>query len=422
MIWKTLVLILLLGCTALLIGARHLSSDPPVQPPPPRSTTEQRLFGLIEKACNESGMRYHITVTRSRGALGDRMKGAVNALVLGLLTQRGVFFDPDYLGERHAMALAPCWRPLPDRWDPPRGEPWSLFVMESQSDRLDQTTLFHEKSLVGAWDVNSNFPFADELVTNPHFPDTPVRRALVNAARQGRLFHAALRSLFTPGREVARAVDSLIQQWTADGTRYLIGVHIRAGDELMGQRRRRAYHPLRKESNHVHRIVPVGALDCFAPEALSLWHALPDEERALHPGGPVFFVSSDYPSGARRVHEQFEAAGLPSFNASEVSGRVNHIVNMPNESHERAFVDWWVLARSRQLVISISGFSETAAKYSCAPVSYFTNFPHQREHNVFDERSCQQHFARMRGPGLCVPEVDGANLAEVVYAQYKGVE
>lgn len=374
----------------------------------------------------------YVTVTKMLAGYGDRLKAMTNAYVVALLTGRGLVVpDGQLFDNAHSLEQGACrWRePMPPA--PGGRERWDLSVVNVRQNGPFYRKDFRSHDGAAVWDIESNMVFSDELLVNPDFAASPALPVLLRAHARGKLFHLALRSLFTLSQGMEAELKTALAEHDPDGSRYLIGLHIRAGDWKMGarrrRRRRRSHAPSALEEGaeeegasfrtthpQDYRMAPEESYPCFVAEGLALWEELPDAERARYPGGPLFFVSSDYPSGARRLVEQFGRAGWSAFESGR--GAVRHMES--GGDHSRTYFDWWMLTKARRLVITVSGYSETAAKYRCVSTSFFVNHPTLKNHNDFAPRKCVHHFIRMRGDGLCVPEADDDFLFEYLYHRY----
>jgi len=366
---------------------------------------------------NVDGSTRRIVIAGTVGGLGDRLKGMVNAYILALLTGRALHIPQVHIGD-NSGSMRPrdgCgWSdPLPEEAGA-EGQPnWALEVVNTRGEVFSQTDFEgHRSSPV--WTMVSNMPIADEIIYNPQFSGASLTPALIKSHQEGKLFHLALRGLLQPSPAAERMVGAELDRQFQNGTYFLIGVHLRAGDNKMGTRRRRedyrATHP------HDFRMVPDAALHCFFLEAVATWNEVPAKEQSLYADGPLFFVASDYPAGARIVMDLLRGAGYRSFEGPALVGNVHHLQDGGDQS--RTFMDWWLLTRCRKMVISVSGYSESASKWNCVPTSFFVNHPTLKQHNEFSADRCVHHFVRMRGDGLCVPETDDAFLYEYLYHRY----
>lgn len=393
-------------------------------PPPPDWTTPKAP--LLPCPSADGG---YVTVGRMQAGLGDRLKATVNAYVLALLAGRGLAVSDDLLFDNaHSLDHGVCrWRTGAHK-DARPGR-WELRVINTRDEGPFYHKDFRSHQDAGVWDVESNMIFSDELLLNPDFASSPPRPALFGAHRRGKLFHLALRSLFARSERMEEELRAELARQDPEGTRFLIGFHIRAGDWKIGARRRRrsqVYNQLEEGAGeegarfrtthpHEYRMAPDASYPCFVMEGIALWDELSPEERERYPGGPLFFVSSDYLGGARRLVDLLRQAGYPAFESGR--GAVRHMEG--GGDHSRTYFDWWMLTRARRLVITVSGYSETAAKYHCVPTSFFVNHPTLKNHNNFTPRKCVHHFIRMRGDGLCVPEADDDFLFEYTYYRYQ---
>ncbi len=70
------------------------------------------------------------------------------------------------------------------------------------------------------------------------------------------------------------------------------------------------------------------------------------------------------------VKDSFRSKGFKAFDTEKKAGRIKH-VDKTEGNQTRAYLDWFILSDCDRLVISQSGFSETAAKYSCKPMSFY---------------------------------------------------
>jgi len=150
------------------------------------------------------------------------------------------------------------------------------------------------------------------------------------------------------------------------------------------------------------REVPEAAIDCFARRALKSWTDVKNATMK-YPAGPVVFVTADSSRMARRVMQVISEAGVRVFSSEKYGGKVRHI-DKSTKDQTRTFLDWFLLSRMDRLVISQSGFSESAGKFSCSPASIFHNIPNMPAFNNFS--TCDAHFYDMQETGLCHPSTD----------------
>ena len=359
-----------------------------------------------------------VTVTRAKSGLGDRFKAMTNGFITALLSGRGLMISNEVLADSgHTVEASTCkWQEkLPAM---PNRKTWSFDVLDTRREGpfTDKDFKFFESHPV--WDIRSNMVFSDELLSNPDFAENPLQLHLAKMHSEGKLFHFALRSLIKPSESIESVVQQEIDKLDPGHDHYLIGFHLRAGDKKMGARRKREHeegNKYRFTHPQQFRMLPEEGFPCFAQEGLAVWEELSPEEQRKYPGGPLFFVSSDFPTGAKKLVELLADAGHTAFELSSF-GPVRHS-NLGGEQ-TRTYIDWWVLTKCKQLVITVSGFSETAAKYNCVPTRFFVNHPTLKNQNEFKPRQCVHHFIRMRGDGLCTPETDDDFLFEYTFYRY----
>jgi len=179
-----------------------------------------------------------------------------------------------------------------------------------------------------------------------------------------------------------------------------IGIQIRSGDSEMIQLEE-AQEKAAPKQRRSHREVDQSAAECFAWRALDIWANV--EDKTHYPEGLVVFVTADSVHMASRVVEVVTDAGFRAFSGEKYGGDVRHI-DKSSRDQKRTFLDWFLLSRMDRLVISQSGFSESAGKLSCSPASIFHNAPNTPAIN--DLPSCKAHFFEMQETGLCHPFVD----------------
>lgn len=383
-------------------NASELTSKKPFLPCPNNEKTE--------------GKGKHVAVAGMIGGLGDRLKGMVNGFVLALLSGRSLNIMVSKLGDSLG-SMQPkdgcTWPEEVPQAAMESGQNWDINVIDNRGEIFSQTDFdTHQNSPV--WTMVSNMPFADELIYNPQFSENPLTPALIKSHKEGKLFHQVLRSLIQPSPEMERIVQGELDRQFQNGKYFLIGIHLRAGDQKMGGKRKRDEY--RGTHSQSIRMVPDEALHCFYLEAMAIWDEVPEEEQSLFPDGPLFFITTDYPSGAKVVMEKLAEVGYRSFDGSALMGRVIHLAEGGDQS--RTFTDWWLLTKCRKMVITASGYSEIASKWNCVPTNFFVNHPTLKQHNDFSADKCVHHFIRMRGDGLCAPEMDDAFLYEYFYYRY----
>ena len=364
--------------------------------------------------CPKNDSDKYVLVSRYEGGMGDRLKGIVGAFFLAIFSGRKLLVTGASIGSQDSLT-----HPVPgcawSDWDADEVQRvrqthpvWDLSVVNVRPVKFhDFDFSAHEHEPV--WDVRNNMFFADELLHNPSLPFVTDEHREV--ARQGKMFHWALRNLLLPSPTMKEHMDRVVSPFVGKG-HYFISLHVRTGDSNMSSNtRKRAAKEYRLTHPHEYRMVSEGALPCFAEEALTAWHEVDCKED--YPAGPVFFISSD---SARTISILRGLLGENrTFDSSAVDSEIQHFQRGGRQT--RTHLDYWILATySQRMVISVSGFSEIASKHRCVPVSFFVNHPSLERHN--DYSRCDVHFVRMRGPGLCVPEADGSALYEFTYLRY----
>lgn len=391
-------------------------TPPPCLASTPNSLEKRGLFDYNPPRRNllpcprDSGKM--VTVTDFEGGYADRIKGMVNAYIIALLSGRGFYFTESILFDNaQTMQVGVCdWKN--DPVSTPH-DAWRIRVVNVRPDKFFDTDFkSHESQQV--WNVHSNMPFGDEVIQNPQFSGSLYQPDLFKSHQEGKLFHQAMRSLFKPSKTMEEMIQSELAQRNPGGTHFMIGIHLRAGDGRMGAKKKRDEY--RFTHSHDYRMVPDAGFSCFVQEALVAWNELSIQEQAKYPAGPLYYISSDYPTGENQLKDQLTNFGYPVFDVAHLAGQVKHMYGGGDQS--RTFVDWWFLTKSQKMVISVSGYSEIASKYDCVPVSFFVNHPTLKRYNDFAPENCVHHFIRMRGDGLCVPEMDDDPLYEYMYYRY----
>ena len=294
----------------------------------------------------------------------------------------------------------------------PSSNVWKKEVIDVRGERFN-TVDFASHSEVPVWDFVSNMLVTDEVILNPDFSSSPMMPILRELHKKGQLVHSCLRMLLQPSPSLTNYTITTLAKSDPNREHYLIGIHIRTGDNQMHTTKKK--RDFRGSHPHEYRMAPESSFECFARESVNAWEELSLTEQAKYPKGPLVFISGDYPRGRAQVASLLANAGFPSFDAG--NWEVNHLDRSGDQT--RTYLDWWFLTQCQQLVITVSGFSEFAAQWPCVPVSFFVNHPTLKKHNSFGGADCEHHFIRMRGRGLCVPEIDDNLLYEFMYERFQ---
>ena len=351
------------------------------------------------------------------GGFGDRIKGLVNLFVIALLANRTMVVHPNiFPGAEDYFKEGGCrWV---GTWDAVEGlSVWEQSVIDVRTDRfyeVDFAAHFDDR----VWDFVSNMPITDEVIMNPAFKSSAMQPVLLRLHQRGTLFHTCLRMLLRPSPRLRDVTASIFARFGPEDSHYLIGIHLRSGDDggkvNTTRAREKRSDDYRFTHPHALRMAPDESFGCFAQEAISKWYELPATEQQKHPRGPLFFLSGDHQRARDIITLTLADAGFPSFDLGP--GEAVHLEQAGDQS--RTYLDWWFLTQCRQLVITVSGFSEIASKWNCSPVSFFINHPSLKKYYNFGDAECQYHFIRMRGSGLCVPEADDNPLYEYSFERY----
>jgi hypothetical protein len=254
----------------------------------------------------------------------------------------------------------------------------------------------------------TNMFFLEDLEANPHLAGGRLEEAKA-LMHGGLLLHFALRALFAMPPRIADMVGRLRREAQlgapADHEPFLVSLQVRQGD---GAQLR---HPPKEASGEARkrRFVPNTHLGCFVEEAIWHWEFLDEQEKAGR--FPVFHVTADTSGTINTLMGSLEAKGFKAFETSSVAGPLVHL-DRGSRAQARTFLDWWLMALADRLVISQSGFSYTASKLSCSPLSLFAPPP-----GISASAPCPSHFARHLA-GLCVHGVNVTTVANQAHRSH----
>jgi hypothetical protein len=308
------------------------------------------------------------------GGLGDRLKGMVVLFHLALLSDRlflvdwteGVTALSAYLEPSHVN-----WFFTPDLHAAVCGQPLTHVRHEEMMDGIGaETAAILRGGFVKAWPssaivvsrVNLNLLHV-VLEANVTEADAGVSAAAAEFHGYMKVLHARFRGykalltlLFTPTAAVVAAANRVLDKYVRQhGQVQKVGVHFRAGDVVEGWA-----HPQAQFHNHPNKT------RCMVARIAGLAAA------STHP--LAVFVTADSDGIAEKiVREAAVVANVAvAFASITLLGKVHHLdreTGLRNDVDPklRIYVDWLLLRDMDYLLLTKSGFSNTAALWACAP-------------------------------------------------------
>ena len=225
-------------------------------------------------------------------------------------------------------------------------------MIKDKSTLESQRLLQHNNQSV--WEVFLEEYFVG-FVDNPIFFNHPIYNTVKEMFNKGVLWSVGLKLLFQPGSEIKRLISTIEENLSIKDNTFKIGLHIRQGDDSFG-----------KTGKKDERYVPSNRVPCFVEKAIQLWEEASKKKELALDGQPIFFVTSDHETTSQEVIEIFRRKGYRAFDSVEYAGNPVHM-KKKKEDQTRTFLDWFLLSRMDELVITRSGFSMSPAKFNCVP-------------------------------------------------------
>ena len=293
------------------------------------------------------------------GGTGDRLNGIVTAFLLSILLRRNFKIHSDF-----PLPLSTIFAPA--------SHDWRVYIISLIPDHLDYTdnrTRFQQDILDGTLEtyfdgalaespeavtISMNHLSIGSILANPRFP-------LPELNQVGNIFKLIFEFLFQPTDRLREASRRLLHA-SIPTLRPIIGIHFRSGSEL-GQK---WTDPVRHRAADLEMF-----LNCAK---------LIESEAQLE--NAVWLISSDVDS--HTIKDILVKMEIGSDRVRIIETTVSHIDRSDDivdlvirDGFVNAWASWWILARhSSSLVLSRSGFGETAARVSALSsnrMRYFHN-------------------------------------------------
>ncbi|KAJ3161151.1 hypothetical protein HDU86_007773 [Geranomyces michiganensis] len=252
---------------------------------------------------------------------------------------------------------------IPSRLD------WSLDFSELSGRTTANVSLIDDspadavlQQSLDPWDafdvvyLRINRELLGRMLSNPAWATVVESYNLQGFTREA-LLGAAMRALFKASPQMERKLE-LVRSSVAEYPRLVkIGIQFRAGGGT-GQ--------AGFENDNANR-TPLEMAYCFTARAVQF--AL---DRRLTTDDAIFFVTSDFDHLQDVISESLNDLGYKTF---FTTGPLTHIDKTPQEDlngvremkHWRTYLDWLIETEMDYLVISRSGFGETASFYTLNP-------------------------------------------------------
>ena len=318
-------------------------------------------------------MVYYIPSTTG---LGDRLRGLVVSYYLAaLMERRFLVMNPieDASLIRVKLAHVPDFvRP------PPHLTTYQHRPVSGERDLLRQEN-FTQVANVDVLVFKSNRGDLSQLFENPDFQGAPAMEWIMKLKERGVLWHTPLRTIMKPGEKIQQLLGR-VREDHLQGQFFKVALHLRISDEFMMTTNRGRRDRIHTTSVH-----------CFPLQVERIWDTLPNKHS--YPDGLKVFVTADTPSYALEAQEALTSMNISWFDTDQYAGSPVHIRAKSDQT--RTMLDWWLFTEMDFIIAPRSGFSETAAKYSCKGFSVFCPVSGQ-------QGDCER-FEVYHSPGLCQP-------------------
>ena len=352
-----------------------------------QSTKSTPRLPTLPETCKEETplLSFGLNKLGVSGGFGDRLRGMVTTYYLAIMTNSSFAVDwtrPYDLS--HYFALPSCGRHAAGAKHQKSkqfstgdsGDVASSSSSESSKDggnnrvvrtAMDDWTYFTESLFLNDTgkniDITTNSFHWKEVVRNQAFRERAASLGLLRLS-QAELFQLAIDELFGDPKSVVRDSFESVMRRLAGGQKNAVpyvGVQIRLGG---------------KNSNPVSGWVDpsrhsLDEVQCFAAEAVRMCHR-------MHIGS--IFVTADSEEAVRAFEDAVSRESASSSSSShsppplvvQVPGIIGHTdrssVVTEHAQHVwlKSILDWWALKHAVALVVSRSGFGETAAMSSDA--------------------------------------------------------
>jgi len=225
-------------------------------------------------------------------------------------------------------------------------------------------------------EFNSKRANLTQLFNHPEFQGTPAMNQIMKVKERGLLWHTPLSTIIKPGEKIQQLLGR-VRKDHFNGQFYKVAIHLRISDHFM----------MISQKGKRDRLHP-SSLPLFPLQVQSFWDALPNKYE--YPDGIKVFVTSDTPKYAIEAQEALTSMNISWFDTTPYAGTPVNIHYKGDQT--RTMLDWWLFTEMDFVIASRSGYSETAAKYSCRGYSVFCPIREDRE-----------RFITYHSPGLCQP-------------------
>lgn len=237
------------------------------------------------------------------------------------------------------------------------------------------------------WEIYSNWIQLDQLVENPSLKRHPSHSFIYDLYQKNLVWKFVLNLLFKPGPKLVDIMKIIQKEYGIQENTFKVGIHVRQGDEGMNKKRAISNELWLSRYPKTNEDVT-----CFAQRAVELWNDLPKNRNFKK---PVFFVASDHFGAGNRVIKYLRSQKYLAFTTHRYTGKTKHIKFSYGEEQTKTLLDWFLLSQMHKLIITYSGYSTSASKFTCAPTLIF--------YAETTERNCENFFIYEIN-GLCHPD------------------
>ena len=307
--------------------------------------------------------------------LGDRLRGMVVAYYLAALTGRKLLIK-NPIGNASLIEInsdyVPHFETVPSHLTKHLHRPVSMEI-----DLLGREN-FTLLANVDVIEFNSNRANLTQLFDHPEFRGTPAMNQIMKLRERGLMWHTPLSSTMKPGGRIRRLLGR-IRKDHLNGQFYKVALHFRISDSFM-----RISHKAKRDNIKTN----ITWVHLSPSQVQSIWNGLPNKDK--YSDGMKVFVTADTPSYAIEAQQALTRMNISWFDTIPYAGTPVHVKYKGDQT--RTVLDWWLFTEMDFIIATRSGFSESAAKYSCKGYSVFCP-------NGDDS----ERFITYPSPGLCRP-------------------